>query len=512
MGCRGLWNLRVNGQWYRSCHPRGRISSPDHPITVKTIKQLCDAPDKLDGWEKAPFPGPLDSDFDWVYTVDLEVRTLTVSFWDSAGGNLKPVAVRLDLATVCQASTLSIDDLRQLPRLWPMEDHNKASEPESRGMVPGQLHLDFGLPTPLNEVQARFFIDCIYPWRYYIDDPLTWHYQSPVFNLMSIALLRLAAWDLEVSFDCDVELPIRFYSIPSWSYPRDNIYWFHGFLVILHGNIESQAMISSAVMKAQPYIENPASQGRDVRMIIISPNHVAFAELSNNTLSCTRNLVLLSDLSATQCSPGFRALSRILTSDCWQKSKMDRETWQHKIPFEMLQLIMQKLEPRDAVAFSQASFTAERCYYASLPQLGDMGVRTSPLLVPCCGRRGGLEEGGIVCSTCYAWMHSDCIDGQGQAFIDQYVCANCQTGESSAGHHPGGIQRDSRRKRRPGCQVRLEGSSKLLQVRLLKPAHLRPSLRFFRPDLSGVPPELITYTIRFNGTFSGLAYGLDDEH
>ncbi|RAK98533.1 uncharacterized protein BO80DRAFT_361406 [Aspergillus ibericus CBS 121593] len=510
MGCRGLWNLRVNGHWYRSCQSGGRINPPDYPNTLKTVKQLRDTPDKLDGWEKSPVPGPLHSNFDWVYTVDLDVGTLAVTFWDVVEDKLLPATVCFDLATVCQASSLSIDDLDAHPRYFPSDHVNGSSKPNHVCIPLGQLELRLGLPTPLNELQARFFIDFIFPWRYYIDDPQTWHYQSPVFPLITIALLRLAAWDLEVSPDWDVDLPIAFDSIPTWSYPEDTIYWFHRFLVVLHPNIESQAMLGSAVGKAQQYIENSTSRDSDVRLIIISPHHIAFAELSNNTVLSTSNLALLSDLSATHCSPGFRVLSRILTSDCWGKSNIHQETWQYRVPPEMLQLIMQKLEPRDAVALAQASFVAEMCYYSFISQFPGMTVRSFPLLIPCCGKRSGLEERGIMCTKCYAWQHADCINQESPPPGAPLICSSCRSGESSPGLNPGGIQRISRRKWRQGCQVEINGFPKLLQPRLLKPAHLRPALRF-RGNIPPVPPELIDYTIRFNGTFSGLAYGVDDE-
>lgn len=74
---------------------------------------------------------------------------------------------------------------------------------------------------------------------------------------------------------------------------------------------------------------------------------------------------------------------------------------------------------------------------------------------------------------------------------------------------PGGINRFSRRKIRAGCQVRAEGLVNSLQLRLSKPSHLRPELRFLG-NLVSVAPSLIQYTILFNHSFSGLAYGLED--
>jgi hypothetical protein len=74
---------------------------------------------------------------------------------------------------------------------------------------------------------------------------------------------------------------------------------------------------------------------------------------------------------------------------------------------------------------------------------------------------------------------------------------------------PGGINRFSRRKIREGCQIRVGGFVKSLQLRLSKPSHLRPELQFLG-NLVSVAPSLIQYTILFNHSFSGLAYGFED--
>lgn len=74
---------------------------------------------------------------------------------------------------------------------------------------------------------------------------------------------------------------------------------------------------------------------------------------------------------------------------------------------------------------------------------------------------------------------------------------------------PGGINRFSRRKGREGCPVNVGGSAKSLQLRLSKPSYLRPELQFLG-NLVSIAPSLVQYTILFNYSFSGLAYGLED--
>lgn len=86
-------------------------------------------------------------------------------------------------------------------------------------------------------------IDCsatlFFVRRFYINDPTIWYYSSPLFRTLAIAFLRLEAWDLEVSFDGQADLPINFTSIPRWKSPETDIDWFHGFRVVLCGELDT---------------------------------------------------------------------------------------------------------------------------------------------------------------------------------------------------------------------------------------------------------------------------------
>ncbi|KAJ5544821.1 hypothetical protein N7535_006791 [Penicillium sp. DV-2018c] len=264
----------------------------------------------------------------------------------------------------------------------------------------------------MNELQERFFTDLAFIWRFYVDDPSTWIYNSPVFRVLCIAFLRLAAWDFEVSFDSklsNIELPISFASIPLWSYPDTDVYWFHGYLVVLQDDLEPIAMVNGAVSKAKSYIGDSRLRHDDVRLIVISPRRLVFVELSRDVVLASRSLVLLSKYSATQCSSGFRALARVLTSNCWKKPRPHREKWSVNMPLEIVQMILHELEPRDGVAFSQASFAAKQCYYASESQFKNIDVQSFKSSIPCCGKRTGLETHGICCSECHAWQHLECV-------------------------------------------------------------------------------------------------------
>ena len=460
----------------------------------------------------SPCPSPIHSNVDYVYTIDHDAGVLIISLWGEPGGILVPTAIRIDLARFHEEDlSLSISHPLPRPEYLVGDSISVVNGFQYESLDSEMLTFDFGTPTLMNELQKLLFTDFVFLWRFYIDDPLTWRYSFPVFKLLCIALLRLAAWDLEVSPNSDVghvELPISFSAVPSWRYPKADIYWFRGYLIVLHEDIGSEAMIIGAIMKAKSYIDNLEYECNDVRLIIISPFQVAFVELLHGTIMTSKSLALLTNASANQCSPRFRALVRVLTSDRWIKYHACKERWEYNIPPEMLQRLLYALEPRDAVAFSQASSVAEECYYASIAQIKDIVVQTFKSSLPCCGKRGGLEEQGVCCSKCHSWQHLGCIGLGNQPLGRNYVCFDGYQNRTCTAPNPGRINRTSCRRRREGRRVKVGCSEQLLQLRLLKPAHLPPELRLMR-NLRPIPPCLIGHIILFNGAFSGLAYGLE---
>ncbi|KAL2823483.1 hypothetical protein BDW59DRAFT_173475 [Aspergillus cavernicola] len=229
--------------------------------------------------------------------------------------------------------------------------------------------------------------------------------------VLSIAFLRLAARDFELSsLDCNDQLPISFASIPTFNCPKTDIHLFHGFLIVSQEDVEAKSYIDGSFGRA--------------RLILISPNHVTFVEYFHRV---------------------------ILASD------IDREKWTLNIPPETFQKILHEMDPRDAVAFLQASFTARQCYYTWIPQFKDTVV----------------GKNSVCCPKCYAWRHLECVcvGVENRPSNDQYIYLNCQ--ENTQLSH-GGINRYSYRKSREGCPIRVEGSEKVLQLRLTKPSHLQP--------------------------------------
>ncbi|KGO41812.1 Zinc finger, FYVE/PHD-type [Penicillium expansum] len=510
MGTRGLWNLQVDDCWYRLRHPRIRVSPPEAAETLRRVKQIHDKTINLEQWERVSFPSPLDAYFDFVYTIDRDAGTFILSTWSCVDRILMPLALEASLADICETSSISVNSLRPSP-LLSIPNSGKDQDPESNSASLEPLNIQTCFPTAIFELQQQFFLDFVFLWRSWIGDPMTWRYGSRVFNAFARAILCLASWDFEVSYDCDPPLPINHSSIPGWKFPEEELYWFHGFLIMLQPNLESQSMLRTAITRAKAFISSSARTTRKVRSILISPGHIAFVELFQHTVACSQVLPLLADRSASQCTPGFRVLAQVLSTDCWKETCVHREKRPSSMPPEILSEILHHSEPRDAVSFAQASFKVERLYYDSVPQFKHVSVQRLNLSIPCCGDRTGLENLGVRCIRCHTWQHQKCIGLEILPSDNSFICATCLKEDSKATHlTPGGISRLHSRTERRTCAVTVDGSVKGLRVRLSKPAHLRPELRIIGDLIHSIPKGLVDFTIQFNGSFAGLAYGLDD--
>lgn len=330
----------------------------------------------------------------------------------------------------------------------------------------------------------------------------------PVFKMLSIALLRLAAWDFEVSSECPEELPITFDSVISWKYQKEDIYWFHGFLIVRQEDIHSTNGIEIAVSRISSYVRNIHTLSGAIHSVLISVHHVAFVELSHGRVFCSDTMPLFTNMSGVQCSPGFRALTRILSTGCWKEIQTYGERWRFDLPLEIFQEILHNMEPREIIALSQASFTVQRWYYNSIPQFRDLNVRRFEYSVPCCGRRDGLDVGGVMCCSCLSWQHLTCLKPGNTLSDGWYVCSSYKEGRTSTKLNPGGINRLSGRLRRRGCPVERDGSAKLLELRFVKPSQFPQDGRTVH--VSCIPPSHTDFTILFSGSFCGLVYGLDN--
>ncbi|CAG8907100.1 unnamed protein product [Penicillium egyptiacum] len=149
MECRGLWNLHINGKWYRFHRPRGRMSPPDDESILRTIKYLRDKPDNLEGWEPVPFPSPIHSNLDYVHTVDLDAGTFTISLWGELDGLLTPSETRMDLAKIHDTSSINYHVVRK-PQYMFSEYICESNKTQAKQFK--TFEMDFGIPTPMNEL------------------------------------------------------------------------------------------------------------------------------------------------------------------------------------------------------------------------------------------------------------------------------------------------------------------------------------------------------------------------
>ncbi|KAK2812909.1 hypothetical protein FQN50_000930 [Emmonsiellopsis sp. PD_5] len=296
MGTRGLWNLHFAGKWYRRHHPRSHIPSPHGPGPglARQVQAIIASLDNLQEWELVPFPSPSQSDLDYVYTIDVDSGTLTITRWETVEGLPQPFPRQIQLSRLNESERFVLDSLdRATVEISEPEDEKEAT---LAGTV-NQFDIQPGAPTPLNELQFRLFCNFCFVWRSFIDDPSTWQTHSAGFHTFAIGLLRIAAWDLEVSSDTQIDYPDNGVIFPRWESPETDVFWFHGYLVVLHRTIDTEVSISAAISKAQSFLN--VNKHTDIHSIILSFQHVVFVELSSEVFvpiakmeSCARSLFL----------------------------------------------------------------------------------------------------------------------------------------------------------------------------------------------------------------------------
>ncbi|KAK2785983.1 hypothetical protein FQN53_007086 [Emmonsiellopsis sp. PD_33] len=460
-------------------------------------------------WGLVLFPSPLQSNLDYVYTIDVDAGTLTITRWESVEGLPQPFPRQIQLSRLNESQEVILDSLdRATAEISEREDETEAIS----AVTLNEFDIQPGPPTALNGLQFRLFLDFCFVWRSFIDDPSTWQCHSAASHTFAIGLLRIAAWDLEVSSDTQIDYPINGVNFPRWEAPQAGFFWFHGYLIMLHRTIDTEVSISAAISKAQLFLG--IHKHATTHLIILSFRHVAFVELSSKSVLCTRVLPLITNTSTLQCSPGFRLLSSVLTSYCWKPSLAQRERLRVNIPPEILDLVLGFCSPRDALALSKASFIfQERYYYSTIPQLPELTLLNFKASITCCGKNDRAHRNFTLCPCCYACTHRECAASlkPRQPLADsQGICSDCKDGKLCTELVPGGICHASRRYPGIGCEVLVAGVPQVLRLRLSKPSHLRPELKLLGNIATTIPSNSIRFTIRFNGAFSGLAYGLDD--
>ncbi|PLB42168.1 PHD finger domain-containing protein [Aspergillus candidus] len=506
---KGLWNLHVDGKWYRWFHPpRGHSHSPDVPSILKTVRKILSGSNNFK-WEIVPFPTPLHFQLDIVYTVDRDAGHITVTRWRSVDGDLYPRAQRATLICVQETSLGTLEAL--LEDVVEIHKHYNHSPSNAHDEV-GVQHLlkSFGIepmnPAPLNELQFKVFTDFILTWRFYLGDFSTWERSFSLFSKLAIGLLRIAAWDLEIR-NTDYQDTTTLSFLPGWKAPTNDVFWFHKFLVVC---CSSDEIRTSVATKTGHFVSHSNGQPVTVHGIAITLRHVALFEIRNGDIILSPPIPLVTNESSMCCSPGFRLLAYIFTSN---HRKVLSEHWGVPIPTELLEMIIKASAPRpkDLLSMAQASALLEQWYYYSILRINGINMHKYPLSIPCCGERHTPDTIGIYCSVCYAWFHTECAypSSDMSSETDKYICSGCQESRPCAVLESAGIHQAYRAKReRKACSVVHDGKATDFHLRPCKPTRYFPDT-WHMFGLAAPAPKRADYTIYFSGVFSGLAYGFD---
>ncbi|KAK2794273.1 hypothetical protein FQN52_008631 [Onygenales sp. PD_12] len=201
-----LEELRISDGYERS-----RIPSPHGPGLARQIQAIITSLDNLQEWGLVLFPGPLQSNLDYVYTIDVDAGTLTITRWESVEGLPQPFPRQIQLSRLNESQEVILDSLdRATAEISEREDETEAIS----AVTLNEFDIQPGPPTALNGLQFRLFLDFCFVWRSFIDDPSTWQCHSAASHTFAIGLLRIAAWDLEVSSDTQIDYPINGVNFP----------------------------------------------------------------------------------------------------------------------------------------------------------------------------------------------------------------------------------------------------------------------------------------------------------
>ncbi|KZF24729.1 hypothetical protein L228DRAFT_245721 [Xylona heveae TC161] len=498
---RNIWNVFVNGKWYRQRYRNARVCNLDEPATFEFIQKAQKYGISADGFDEVPFACPLHTDLDFVYTLNLDKKVVTVSTWEALpGGALTISVLQLDLKDVREPKDLDLENFRRNGAQPLSKYTEKTAHLQMAVGADTDLRIEIEPPTSMNELQFGIFVDFVFQWKFFFDDRLAWAPPSPLFDTLAIAILRLAAWDFEVSPKVGreslalISSPMAY---PSWNAPSDQIYWFHGFLIVQCADLITPSSRLAGVKLAQDQVQNQCAKGRRVHAILISLESVAFAEIDEKSTRCSSAVPLVTNTSTTTCSPGFRILTHVLTSPCWKEDlALSEQSFLSTLPPELLSMVLDTLEPLDNVSLAQASSVLARWYYSSIPQMDKMSILRFYTSFPCCGISSDVKDDCIWCTSCFTWQHVSCIGGELPEFsssgstISIPSCNRCGSEEDEKGLVPGALGVTDRRRRGMGCRVRAHNRTYYMKL---------DTRTFAQHD----------YAIYFNGQLSGLVYKLE---
>ncbi|KAB8212826.1 hypothetical protein BDV33DRAFT_197221 [Aspergillus novoparasiticus] len=433
---RHCYNLLLNGKWYSSYSPP--LSDEDRVgMGSRALSVIRHAQKERSpiGWDPVDGPRLPDSNVGYWYTINLDAGHFTQHEWQR-----EPSVDRFPLAAIHDAYDIKLG--------WSFKDG------------------------PVDFYSYQMISDFIYQWRFVIDDPARW-------PASSLGFRRLRS------------------STPDWDYMKDDIFWFHGFLVVQCWRLDRTGPVEKAIQKAQdfpsPHYHGPA------RVILTSLRHVAFVEISQGCSSCSAVLPLITST--------IRASVQVLSTPSWKSSQSEKEHWGFYLPPDIVEMILQHLGPKDLAAFCRASYVAERLYYSTIPQLCGVNVSPGALICPSCFQKE-LYQDLVCCVSCFEWHPAKC-ECHGRPFGD-YKCVNCKNN----GVHPTLAarrieQRSKVLQRGTECKVIVNGRHMMFALRIDPTPRGRPTSVVTRQGERTLRPR-IQYTIQFGGVFSGLAYGLEE--
>ncbi|XHG08733.1 hypothetical protein AWENTII_011826 [Aspergillus wentii] len=490
------FNLHLHGRWYGSFNPPG---STDPQMEGRDFSVIRHARRERSttGWDPIDAPVFPDKTFAHAYTIDLDADQLT-----RYERGREPPIDRFPLSAV--------HDEDDLQKPWafnhqtvPVDIYNQKVE---QPPVPETLRIRFNPPTWQHQLQYEIATDFIYQWREMIDDPSTWLYPSDGFKQLAIALLRIAAWELEVEprtpgpDEACFESQLLSITRPHWDYPSQSVFWFHGVVIVFCLRLDRTEPVEEAIRQAQEFL-GVDRQGTS-HVILTSLRHVAFMKISQGSVSCSAVFPLITNTSAQKPSPGLRALVHVLSPFTWKKPlSLSGERWGFHLPLEIIEMILHHLGQRELALFRQASSIVDRCYYSMIPKpapdFPGLHFPKHEFICPVCFE-GSYDLDIVCCVSCLEW-HPNCT--WHEIASDEYRCILCKRNGSHPTLAPGRIQqRSSQPRAMPDSNITING-------RHLKLCPLRKPLPegVSYPVISMIE-QPIQYKIQFSGVFSGVAY------
>lgn len=157
------------GKWYRFSRLFSQISPPGRELAFE-LRNLPPNGHTDRFWERVSLPDRFNLNLDYIYIIDLDAGSFIISQWKDH--LLTPVTTHYDLDDVLDHFGMVIKP--PLDRPWYIWNDCLCENCRRLigSQVPGILTLNFGIPTPMNELQERFFTDFVFMWHSYIDNPL----------------------------------------------------------------------------------------------------------------------------------------------------------------------------------------------------------------------------------------------------------------------------------------------------------------------------------------------------